>query len=376
MKKIIALILILVSLISICSCSKTYEPQESTAEESKTVMTLSINGKKYDVKYELYRAFFLNYKSEVDGGNAEVWSGENKSEYVDKINSIILDRIVEIYAAFAQCEQIGFNLYSSDVENKIQENIRISVEGGNYGNATIEGYGSYEKYLAALKAANLNYSVQVLLFRYAIAIDALDTHYIGTASSDDIDINMTIGNINYTKEDVKNFYDSDDCARVLRATYQKIISYTPKESAEKLRDKIYTAAISQESIEGKETAVFNAIMSSGNYSNSSEIKNGYVIGKYNLERSYYGAMTEAAFALSEGEVSECIDIVSDIENSYYIIFKAPKSDAHFEANYEEIKYVYLMNYVGEILHGVEVQLEESVSYTEFYNNISHSEIKM
>ena len=139
MKKIIALILILVSLISICSCSKTYEPQESTAEESKTVMTLSINGKKYDVKYELYRAFFLNYKSEVDGGNAEVWSGENKSEYVDKINAIILDRIVEIYAAFAQCEQIGFNLYSSDVENKIQENIRISVEGGNYGNARTTG---------------------------------------------------------------------------------------------------------------------------------------------------------------------------------------------------------------------------------------------
>ena len=45
------------------------------------------------------------------------------------------------------CKKIGFDIYSREVEDKIEENIRISVEGGSYGSSTIEGYGSYEKYL-------------------------------------------------------------------------------------------------------------------------------------------------------------------------------------------------------------------------------------
>ena len=175
MKKILAILLMISTILMLPSCKKgEYEPQESTEEESRVVMTLSIDGNDYEVKYELYRALFLNYKSEVDGGDSGVWSGEKKEEYVAKIDSIILDRITEIYAAFAICKRINFDVYSKDVEKKIQENIRISVEGGTYGSATIQGYDSYEDYLAALKKANLNYSVQVLLFRYAIAVDAID----------------------------------------------------------------------------------------------------------------------------------------------------------------------------------------------------------
>ena len=377
MKKIIALILIISSLITLVACGKNkYEPQESTDEEATTVMTLQYGNKTYEVKYELYRALFLNYKSTVDGGNANVWTGEDKDAYVARIDSMILDRITEIYAAFAICEQIGFDLYSKDVEKKIQENIKISVEGGSYGSATIEGYESYEDYLAALKASNLNYSVQILLFRYAIAVDAIDSHYIGTASSDDVNVNMTLGSIEYTKDDVKAWYDSEDCVRVLRAAYQKKISYTPKESAEALRNKIAAATEAATNLEDKETAAFNTIMANGNYSNAAEIKQGYVIGKYNLERSYYGDMTNAAFSLGMGEVSECIDIVTDVENTYYILFKAAKSDAHFEENYESIKYVYLMNYVGEILYGVADEMKADATYTDFLKGINHGAIGM
>ena len=117
-------------------------------------------------------------------------------------------------------------------------------------------------------------------------------------------------------------------------------------------------------------------MSSGNYSNANEIQNGYVIGRYNLERSYYGEMTDAAFSLDVGEVSECIDIVTDVENAYYILYRGEKSDAHFEENYESIKYVFLMNYVGEITHGVADELRDSVLYSDFLLGIDHSAITM
>ena len=380
MKKIIVILLILATVLSLAGCKKKknndYPPVESTEQEARTVMTLSIDGRTYEVRYELYRAFFLTYKSQVDGGDASVWTGENKSEYVAKINKIILDRVCEIYSAFALCDRIGIDLYSADVENKIKENIRISVEGGSYGNSTIEGFGSYEAYLAALKAANLNYSVQTLMLRYAIAVDAIDTYYIGTGSSDEVNYDITIGAIQYTKDDVRSFYYSDDCARVLRASFHKIVSNTPLETAEKLKNKLESAANGAYTMQSKEEAVFYAIMSSGRFSNAAEIEDGYVMGKYNLDRSYYGDMTDAIFELSEGEVSDPISIVTDSEDTYYVIYRTYKSDAHFEEHYDSIRYVYLTNFVGEITYGITDALKESVSYSDYIININHSEIGM
>lgn len=378
MKKLLSILLVIASLLSLASCkNKTdYEPVKSTEEEARTVMKLSIDGNTYEVKYELYRAFFLTYKSRVDGGDSSVWTGETSKVYVEKIDEMIIDRICEIYAAFAMCKKIGFDVYSSDVEKKIKENIKISVEGGNYGSSTIEGYGSYDAYLAALKEMNLNYSVQTLLFRYAIAVDAIDTHYIGTASSDDIDINLTVGAIEYTKDDVKNFYDSDECVRVLRASFQKQISYTPLKRAEELKASLENAANSKETLEEKEDAVITAIMGNSLYTNAAEIKEGYIIGKYNLQRSYYGNMTDTAFELEIGEVSRPIDVVTDVENAYYVIYRSYKSDEHFEDNYDSVRYIYLMNYVGKMSHGVADELKNSVEYTEYLKNLNHSEIGM
>lgn len=380
MKKIIAALLVLATLFALVACKKNketvYEPVASTEEEARTVMTLSIDGKKYDVKYELYRAFFLTYKSEVDGGDSSVWTGSTKAAYIAEIDAMIIERVTEIYSAFAICSRIGFDIYSDDVENKIKENIRISVEGGSYGSSTITGYGSYEAYLAALKESGINYSVQTLLFRYAIAIDAIDTYYIGTASSDDVDINVSKGAIEYTRADVESFYYSDECVRVLRTSIQKAISYTPYEKAMIIKMALENAADSKTTLEEKELAVTNAIMGNGLYANAAEIKNGYVIGRYNLERSYYGEMTDAALALNEGEVSNPVEVVTDVENSYYVLYRTNKTAAHFEANYNSIRYIYLMNYVGEILHNVATQLKSSVSYTDYLNAIDHSKICM
>jgi hypothetical protein len=376
MKKLIAMILMLATAISLVACADKYPAVESTEDEARTVMAMALDGKSYEVKYELYRAFFLTYKSQIDGGDASVWSGENKDEYISKIDEMIIARVVEIYSAFALCERIGVDLYSKDVEKKIKENVKISVEGGSYGSATLDGYESYDDYLAALKAMNLNYSVQVLLMRYAIAIDAIDTYYIGTASSDDVNANVSVGAIKYTEEDVRDFYFSDDCVRVLRANFQKAISYTPLERAEKLRDTLTDAAASKDTLEEKETAVFNAIIGSGLYSNTAEIKNGYVIGKYNLESSYYGGMTDAAMSLEIGEVSDPVDVVSDVENSYYVLYRTYKSEEHFSENYDSIKYVFLMNYVGEISHGIQDQLKNSLIYTDILQNLNRAAICM
>lgn len=380
MKRIIALILALTMLLPLYACKKKteYSPVESTDEEARTVMTLSMDGKEYNVKYELYRAFFLTYKSEVDGGNAEVWTGDSKEVYIDRINSMILERITEIYAAFAMCEKIGFDLYSKDVENQIKEYVRISVEGGSYGQENVEGYESYEEYLAALKSMNLNYSVQTLLFRHAIATDAINTYYIGTASPNDVNYDMELGSIKYTKDDVRNFYLGDNCAVVLRGSFIKAISFTPEERAAALKETLDAAASSASTLEAKETAVFNKMMGENLYTDD------LIIGKYdnyNPTKTYYGELAdsktvEAAFGISEGEVSDPMDALVESKEAYSILYKTYKSDEYFEENYENIRYVYLTNRVGEITCEIASSLQSSVLYSELLDELNYSEIGM
>ena len=87
-------------------------------------------------------------------------------------------------------------------------------------------------------------------------------------------------------------------------------------------------------------------------------------------------MTDAAFALELGEDSEPIEIVTDLESSYYVLYKAQKSDAHFEDNYDSIKYIYLMNCVGKMLYDVELEMKKNVGYSDFLNEINHADISM
>ena len=64
MKKLIAVILLMASIFSLASCGdERYDPVESSDVEKTVVMTLKIEDETYNVRYELYRALFLNNKS-------------------------------------------------------------------------------------------------------------------------------------------------------------------------------------------------------------------------------------------------------------------------------------------------------------------------
>ncbi len=377
MKKITAFVIFLILTLSLasCSCRKTnvYEPIESTEEEARAVMTLTAGDKTYDVRYELYRAFFLTYKSTVDGGDASVWTGDNKDDYINEINALITEQICEIYSVFALCDEIGFDIYSKDVENEITEAVRVGVEGGEYNGVTFTGYGGdYDKYLASLKEMGLNYSVQALLLRYSIAVDAIQEYYIGTRSADDITPDMGVGCISYTEADIRSFYYSDECARVYRAFFGA--DSNDEEHAVWLKSRIEEAAASADSPEDKDSAVFSIIMNSTMLT-PSEVENGYIIGRYNLD-SLYDEMTEQAFSIEQGQTSDYFRITTSDEDNYYVLYSLAKSDEHLADRYSEIEYVYLTNYVGKILHGIEVKLNSSVSYTSAYDSISHAEIGM
>ena len=365
----IAVLLIAASLLSLFGCKKQkYEPVESTEEESKVVMRLQYKDKTYEVKYELYRAFFLNYKSQVDGGDASVWNGENKAEYINRINDIIISKICYIYSALEVARQCGIDMYSKEVEEQIEEYVRASVEGDT--EMGVAGYGDYNKYLEALKKDNLNYQTQVLLYRYSIAVDKIQNYFIGNLTEDGKDIDTTNGQLTYTVEDVKSFYYSDDCLRIMRA-YINSDHFTEDEAAERaerLRSYIITAA----SVGDSEVAL-KIVQNST--SSMADVEKG-VIARYNLNEMYYSDLTKAAFALEEHGVSDIVAISDNLGKGLYILYRAEKNDAHFEKYYNYIAYTYLTNIIGGMHTGVSLSLKASASFTAEYESIVHASINM
>lgn len=365
MKKILSLLIILSTLVMLFACGEKYPAVESTENERRVMFTVSADGEEYEVKYELYRAFFLTYKSEVDGGDSSVWSGEGAEEYVQRINEIIIPKIADIYATIRLAEKIGVDFSSREVSDTVDAFIEESIEGGEYDGGIVKGYGSYEKYLEALRELGLNYSVQILLYHYAIAQSKIAEYYIGTLNEDNIAPGATPGNLNYTANDVKEFYDSDDCVRVLRAFVQSSTEAVTK--AESIRTKMQNAS--------SDTAVA-AVIIQNTLTSIREAECGMIIGSHSLDKNIYGQLTSAAFSLAPFGVSEVIEIVTGDDNGYHILYRAEKSDEHFEEYYATVLDAYLNHEIGKLINDLTVQITESITYTSAYEDLVHADITM
>lgn len=367
MKKAIASIILIFSVILLFGCGGNgYAPVQSTAEESKVVYTLTVDGKNYDVKYELYRALFLNYKSSVDLGNDSVWSGENKDEYVAQINEIILNKAADIYSVLHFAEKLGLAPYSDETEANINEYVKLSVDGNG---ADVIGFGGdYDAYLASLKEMNLNYSVQVLLLRYSLMLEKINEYYLGT---EDPALGHLPGEYEFSEDDVKAYYESDDSARVLQGFIQRDAVENSYERAINLKESIENAENDLNvalSIINNTTATPTDLILNGEVS-------GIIIGKNTVTDPIYDRYTETLFALDVGEVSDVI-FISGIDPGYFVIYKLEKSDAHFVSSYDAVAESYLNNLIGTELRTIGTSLAESANYTGTFNSLTHADISM
>lgn len=363
MKRLISLALILVlSLGLLVGCKSKYPAQKSTKEEARVVMTLYFDGEEYDVKYELYRALFIANKSAVDGGDDSVWTGSKKDEYVNKINKLIIDGASEIYSAMHLADKLGFDLYSKETNEEVEEFVRIAVEGNE---ADIIGYGGdYDAYLADLAKSGLNYSVQDLLFRYSIALEKINEYYIGT---EDEALGALEGDYKFSKNDVRDFYFGSESVRILHAYMQADVMVDSYERMQTLQENIST-------LSPKDAALYiiqNTSATPTDLIINKEVS-GIVFGDYTTD-DVYADYREAAFSLSAGEVSEIIEI-NDGVRGYYVIYKLDKDESHFELCYEDIKLAYLDNVISRELIKISDGLTSGAKMTKKYGEIVHSEI--
>ena len=370
MKKLISLFLILISILALASCGGgDYPPVKSNDVESQTVMTISLEGKKYEVKYELYRALFLNLRESVDNGDSSVWSGEKKDEYIEKIDTLIKGSVTDIYSVLHVAKKVGIDPYSKDFDKLVKAFIEVSVEGGYYDEDKIIGFdGDYDKYLASLKEMNLNYSVQDLIIRYQLASEKLFEYYAGYLHGEFIEETVK-GALEYTAEDVKAFYESDECVRVL-TLYLPKANFT-KERAEQIREDVIEASTYGDD------AVATLMINRGNPAiAASEVFRGSLIGRHNLDSAFSGDMENVAFALSPFGVSEVLSVNDGYEDSYVILYRALKSDTVFEENRNYFTSEYVQNEIGKIIDTAADAMEESLTVSELLFELDRSNISM
>ncbi len=355
-------------MLTAASCTD-YKPQKSTKEEKKVVMTMTIGKEEYEIKYELYRALFLNHKSEVDGGDSSVWSGENSHEYIDRINSIIISDAAKIFAAIyiADVGDTDFDVYSGKGDKLVEEYIEQSVEGTG-GNV---GFDSYEAYLAYLKSINLNYSTQDLMFRYYIALDKISEFYAGTpdnASREEDDV--VYPNIDPSVDSVRDFYYSDACKRVFYAYFPSNTDQDPQN--------VYRNALSALN-NGSGIEEIKRILGGNSLTTGQEVEIGLFLPRSAFNNDLHDELSPAAFALSDGSLSEVIDINGTGDSSIdgkYILYSMEKNEADFEKFYAQIRNAYVENRMGEMLNSHAAVLASSAAFTKDYSSVVHNAIAM
>lgn len=366
MKRLVAFFLALMLLCSFCACTE-YKPVKSTEEEARVILTLTVGGEEYEVRYELYRALFLNNKSEVDGGDAGVWSGDRRGEYIEKINKLIIDDAANIFAAIHICEtEVDYNLYSAKADRRVEDFVEASVEGGT----DAKGFGTYDAYLAYLKSQNLNYSVQDLLYRYYIALEEIDEYFIGDPDADSItDDDIAVPTLESPVEAVRAFYYSESCKRVLYAYFSELADKNPSFSINEFHRDMQSAA-------QRGRADVEAVIAR---SAAQDIRTGIFLSKNAYNEDYLKVITDVAFTLGDEEVSEVITVDGTADSTldgYYVLYGIEKSEDDFRQYYTQIRLAYMNEQLGLKLGAAKNALAASVTYSEAYATLNHATISM
>ncbi len=365
MKKTLIAITLMLALLLLCSCGKKkYEPVPSTDEEAQVVLTLSVGDKRYDVRYELYRALFIGNKGVVDRGDNSVWQGDNSTTYIEQINEIIIDRAAEIYSVLHIADSLGIDLYSNDVDEKIQEYIDTSVNGNDSG---YEGCGSYEKYLEYLSDQGMNYAVSDLLFRYSFGVSEINKYYKGTESV----LGDYNGNLEFDEEDVRAFYEGSESVRLLQAYFQNGVR-----TQDQMLDFRNSLAEKNDVIDKAEYIIHNTSATQSDLVINGQVS-GIIIGQHAMDALFYGEYLDAAFSLEVNEVSDIIKISGTSDSytdGYYVLVNVEKDDDYYNAHKGEIKLEYIENEMGKILYTAKQSLIESFRFADGYSSINHKEI--
>lgn len=344
-RSLCALALVLALLFALVGCGG-YPAVKSSKEEKATVLTFD---GKYDVPYELYRFCFLSELSLSEKDPSQM-TEEERTAFLSVINGRALEELAAIYAVLAYAEEYGIDVESSEFDKYVKEGVIAAVEGDE----TYLGYGGYDEYLAAIKAAYMNDSVFRFLLRYRYAEAKLAAHLRDENFFDD------------SKETVLAYMNSDECVRVswIYISYAMLESYT---DAELDRWEEEAKAADDEQF----LAMTHRVLPD-TYTDA-QLEIGFYIGRYQLD-PYYEALTATSFALEMGETSDWIHSGDGI----YLVRRLPKDDEYLnaEASLKDLTEYYMLNEFYGMLAAKAQELQTKVTYSEKHATLTFDTVKM
>ncbi len=332
-------VLLPISLLAGCG-NGYYKQVESTKREATPVLRLG----EYTVNFEVLRAFFYSECVNAPGFSDAYFTGAEGEARFAAVKEAAVRDIAEIYALLALCEEKEIDTESEEILTAVDENIKTSVDGGTFGGYEIRGFDSYKDYLAYLEREfHMNDAVNRLMVRYAVCEDALSDYY-------------KLGHP-YTENDVRTFFESEDCVRLLWVS-----RFENSGGLDRAANLSLMASARQKLMGADPNKALQY---------SLEPTTDFYMGRYTLDEAYYAPLIEAVYALPLGGVTEVLDLGSE---GLFVARRMEPSASHFEGRYEELTRVYL----GDVMYGevdrITAELLQSIVYEDLYSTLTAEDI--
>lgn len=302
MKKIsLAILFIAVTVFSfvLSSCGKSEKILESSGDEKTVIGQVG----SFDIPMEIYRYVALNYRTQFENGDPDVWTKDGSDALLDRLNSAVDETVAGMYTTLSVCEDYGISpddAYISDaVDAKMKE---IYLTHGN----------DYKAYTKAISEYNMNDAVYRFLIRDEILSEELLAKMIEK------------GDIPALDDSFRKIAEGDEFVRVKQILITSINGKTEEdclEEAETILAKLKKGEDFDDLIGeyGEDVYMFN---------NS----DGYYISR----GSYYSEFEDAAFSLGIGEYSDIIKTNAGIS----IIRRYEKDASYIESHLDDMYVTY------------------------------------
>lgn len=327
-------------------------PEEKGTNEERTKIA-SLDGHLYPT-YDLYRFAYLSHKTLYTREGLE---GEALHTACD---TAAMAEIYRVYALFSLCEKNDIDPFSKAIDKEITALVTEVIEGDDKGNP---GYGSFEAYLAALKANYMTDRVGRLYMRFAVCEARLAEKLKAS------------GALKTTDEALTAFYNGESLANVMWAYFSPEMQHY--NAPELLASVMNTVKSTTDAEAFYHYAVNYQDMA---FNMAEAMKDGMLVGKRQLSLEY-APLTDAIFSLGEGETSGEIRVgYSETHERYgiYIVHRMakPTLDLSNEAQRAELEECYALDTFYALLEDEAARLAENTRYYDFYYTLLPESIVM
>lgn len=322
--------------LSLTACGEDYKLRESSKKEATPVFTLGED----TVTFEVLYTFFRNQCDKIENFSASYFEGADGPARFTETLAAATHKISEIYAMLAACRAVGIDPYSEDVENKILDYLKITVEGGTMGENELYGFDSYDEYLDYIEENfHMNDAVNRLMLRFAICEDLLMAYYEDS--------------LPYTDADVAAYFESEECIRIIWVSRPHDAMMQSKEDNLKMMN-----SAREKLIAGKHNSAIQY---------SLEPATDFYMGRYTLDDAYYSDLIEIAYALGDGEVSDVLDLGVE---GFFVIKRLPKEAAHLSERHQIITEIFLYDLQTANILATADDLMQGIVYQDFYYSLT------